>query len=595
MEPTAPRQARRTPGGAGRSPWHVAALLACAAALLVGLGDAPLMDPDESRCGEIAREMLARCDGVSMTLNDIPYYEKPPLMYWLVAGSISLLGPREQAVRIVPALLALLGMAVAWWLALLTGGRSVARWAPAILATTACVFAVARVPIVDMLFSVTLAAALTAWLASARAARPGRRLGLAALAGAALGLAVLAKGPVALVLAVGALIAEALLLWAGRRGGRSWADAAGSLGGWPLRAAVALLTCAAVALPWFLAVAARDPEFLHYYFTVGHFERYTGGGKAEHQQPLWYYAAVVPAGFLPWSVLWIGEAWRRIRLDRPEAAGTGESVAAGPFLAGWALAVPAFFSLSACKLPQYALPAFWPLAVWTAALAVAPGRRPPARLALYAAAAALPLIAVGLWRQLAAHPPGGIEGLDGALAALAVAWLAAAALCAAAARLVPGEGRRAALVAAACCVLVGLVPGYRAVVASSDVGPVLPPALRPADPAVGWTIAQYRCTSPALNFYTRARAVSIDTADLRGIGYTRPDAEEWFPRGEETIDRLSARGPLALITPARIAREVADRHGLTVRAASRDNALLLNAAGLRACGYTRTEPPGGAG
>jgi 4-amino-4-deoxy-L-arabinose transferase-like glycosyltransferase len=568
---TEPRQAT-----VERAPWPLLSAALCAGVLLCGLGGYPLMDPDESRCGEIAREMLARHDWVALTLNYVPYFEKPPLMYWLVAASMSVLGPCELAVRMVPALLAVAGMGVAWWLASLTVGRPAARWAPAVLATTACVFAVARVPIVDMLFSVTFAAALTAWLASSLAATRRAGLGLAAVAGCALGLAVLSKGPVAVVLAVGVLVGERLLGLV-RRHERL---PAGDVG---LRLCLAAVAAAAIAAPWFLAAQARNPEFAYYYFVVGHLQRYTGSGKAEHEQPLLYYLAVVPAGFVPWSALWLTAGWRVIRRSGG-AVGRPEAGRAGPFLAAWALVVPAFFSLSACKLPQYALPAFWPLAAWTAGLLCAqPEGRRRWSVPLLVAGVVLPLLAVALRLVVGRHPPRGLADIGPALVAVLCAWLLAGALCVAGAALRAGDARRGVLVAAALAALVGPIPGYRAFAGSSDVGPLLPPALRPARAEAGWTIAQFRCSSPALSFYTGSRAVSVDTADLRGIGPTMGDAAEWFPTGEETIDRLSARGPLALVTPARIAEEVAGRHGLAVWATSSTNALLLNPPAAELC------------
>src|SRR5512138_1568680 len=75
----------------------------------VFLGGRPLSVPDEGRYAEIPREMIATGDWVTPRLNGVKYFEKPPLVYWLTAASIRLFGLSEGAVRLVPALFALLG------------------------------------------------------------------------------------------------------------------------------------------------------------------------------------------------------------------------------------------------------------------------------------------------------------------------------------------------------------------------------------------------------------------------------------------------------------------------------------------------------
>src|SRR6266540_4227097 len=74
------------------------------------LGSAPLIEPDEARYAEIAREMLERGDFITPHLNYVKYFEKPPLHYWLTALSFTVFGQNEFAARLPSALAGLLGV-----------------------------------------------------------------------------------------------------------------------------------------------------------------------------------------------------------------------------------------------------------------------------------------------------------------------------------------------------------------------------------------------------------------------------------------------------------------------------------------------------
>src|SRR4051794_22147018 len=63
-----------------------------------------LLEPDEGRYAEIAREMLAGGDWVVPHLQGEPYLDKPPLLYWLVALGYRAFGVSAAAARLGPAL-----------------------------------------------------------------------------------------------------------------------------------------------------------------------------------------------------------------------------------------------------------------------------------------------------------------------------------------------------------------------------------------------------------------------------------------------------------------------------------------------------------
>src|SRR4029077_1472703 len=73
-------------------------------ACFFGLGAYPLLDHNEGMYAAIARDMLRNGDFIIPHLNGLPYIEKPPLLYWLMAASMAVFGQNEFAVRLIPAL-----------------------------------------------------------------------------------------------------------------------------------------------------------------------------------------------------------------------------------------------------------------------------------------------------------------------------------------------------------------------------------------------------------------------------------------------------------------------------------------------------------
>jgi 4-amino-4-deoxy-L-arabinose transferase-like glycosyltransferase len=77
-----------------------------------GLFTPGLLDDVDSVYIEIAREMLHRHDYVTPYINGIRFFDKPPLMYWMAAGSMRLFGIHDWAARL-PLALAVLALLLA--------------------------------------------------------------------------------------------------------------------------------------------------------------------------------------------------------------------------------------------------------------------------------------------------------------------------------------------------------------------------------------------------------------------------------------------------------------------------------------------------
>jgi len=97
-----------------------------AALYLLRLGHAPFVDPPEGFHAAIAREMARLGDWATPHVNGVRYFDKPPILYWLMAGSFAVAGVGEAASRVWSALAAVGIAAVTARLGYILGGALLA-------------------------------------------------------------------------------------------------------------------------------------------------------------------------------------------------------------------------------------------------------------------------------------------------------------------------------------------------------------------------------------------------------------------------------------------------------------------------------------
>jgi 4-amino-4-deoxy-L-arabinose transferase-like glycosyltransferase len=301
-------------------------VLLAALALGWNLNGYRLLDPDEGRNAEVAREMARSHDYVLPHLDGLPYLDKPIVYFAAAAGLMQLLGPTELAARL-PAYLAtlatiglLVGFARRRW------GEDASWLAGLAYATMVLPLAYARTAIFDSTLTLCTTAAILALFEE----RP-------VPAWAAMAVGALTKGPIALAIPLLVLVPYTL--------------ATGS----PVRALFprrGLAVFAVIALPWCIVVSARHPEFPYYVFVRETFQRVTTP-SFHRTAPLWYYLPIVPLAAFPWIVpalartgVW-REAWRARR-----EPGMREPL----LFACWVIVPLVLLTLNQSKLPQYVLP-----------------------------------------------------------------------------------------------------------------------------------------------------------------------------------------------------------------------------------------------
>jgi 4-amino-4-deoxy-L-arabinose transferase-like glycosyltransferase len=555
-------------GGAG-----IAVLLVVALAALLlapGLGRAPFDDPGEGQHAEIARELLGG-SWLTLRLNGVRYFDKPPLLYWLTAASFQLFGLTEGAARLAPLLGALLAVAGTALLGVRLLGPGWGALGGLALLSCALFAAFARYVRPESLFVAGIAWGFTGLLVHLR--RLGDDSGTDGRFGAVwpvvgclgLGVAALAKDPLGLLGPLVAIVIAAGL--AGRlRPVRGWLP--------PLGLALMVV----VGLGWYVVAAVTEPAFLWYTVVDNHVLNVARMRQfPDEDVPLSALEFLTAAGFgaFPWilaaavamGALVRGRAWR----DPAELPWVA--------LAVWAVGLLLFFTVSPFKLPHYGLPAYPALALLAARgwrdVAPRPRGLIAAHLVLFTlAGAGCAWAATGDGRAFTEAVFGVSDVYSRKEAAVGqaspypawsslqplVAW-AAAVLLAGAAVLAAAAARRSArlgagAVAAMMLLLVPVVAIGLAVTSSARAVTVMAAEIRarlgPGDLLVLEGPIE---NAGAVEFYSGHRPVLLDAArSVLGIGATFADAAGTFwstPRFAEAW--ASARPPYLLTTrePAR--------------------------------------------
>jgi len=292
---------------------------------LYKLNGVGVLGPDEPRYLAIGRAMAQTGDWITPRLWGSPWFEKPPLLYWMTAGGAAIgLGP-ELSGRLPVALLSLIFLAVMFALLRREFGTTAAALSVALLATSAAWITYSDLGLTDLPLAVcfSLAVFLALPLANVPGSASRVSVRLAAI-GICLGLAMLAKGLVPLTLALPGV-------WFLRRYFKKfWLPA---------------LACAIVAGPWYIAMYLQHGAvFLEELFVKQHFARLYSA-SLQHVQPWYYYLPVLLGGLFPWTPLVALPFVRDKTWDMRRR-----------FLLATVLFGIALFSVSANKLPGYLLP-----------------------------------------------------------------------------------------------------------------------------------------------------------------------------------------------------------------------------------------------
>ena len=370
---------------------------------LWNLGNIGLVDETEPLFAEAARQMTLTGDWITPYFNGETRFDKPPLIYWLMAVAYRTLGVNEWAVRL-PSALCAIGLTCLGFYTLqqfthskeegssatstvrdLTDVRKKeeVRWKPeeetennnsklktprlplffstpwigaALIALNPQTIAWGRTGVSDMLLVGCMCSALLAFFLGYTLEEQREPAEFSTVSASRfpnkwyltfyvlIALAILAKGPVGIV--VPALIVGCFGLYLGNFR-QLWRE---------MRPVSGILIILAIALPWYIfVILANGQTYIDSFFGYHNFQRFTGVVN-KHSAPWYFYFFVVLVGFAPWSIylpvaiartrFWQRSYWRR----QPRSAQLSL------FALFWFGCIFGFFTIAVTKLPSYVLP-----------------------------------------------------------------------------------------------------------------------------------------------------------------------------------------------------------------------------------------------
>jgi 4-amino-4-deoxy-L-arabinose transferase-like glycosyltransferase len=335
---------------------YIVLFVGCLLFHLAGTWSLPLIDRDEPRFAEAAREMRERADFIVPYFNNQFRFDKPPLTYWFQVASYRVFGENDFAARFPTAVAAALVALVLFSWGKRVQNEKVGWWAGIIFSLSLQTFLHGKAAVADMWLVLFLALAhWAAWeLLKAntehRTSNTEHRAAFWWIFYFSLGLAFLAKGPIGWTPLLTVAIAQRFYRH------EHLAPRFKFLRG--------ILLMLALVCAWGIPALVRTHgEFFRVGIGKHVVERSVATMEGHGASSVWMYLALLPfyfvtifASFFPWSIK-LPALWKNLRARRD---------ATDQFLLAGALIIFGIFTLVQTKLPHYTLPAFPLLALLVA-------------------------------------------------------------------------------------------------------------------------------------------------------------------------------------------------------------------------------------
>lgn len=343
--------------------------IACLFFLFLALGSYPLIDVDETRYAVMARDMVATFNWNDLMLNSLPFLEKPPLYFWLVAASIKLFGYfNPWTVRIPIALISTFLIFFTYFVGKKVISRKFGTISALVLLSSIFFLILSHIAIIDMVLTVFMTSAIYfAFLTNFYEEKYKKYCWWYFYT--FMGLGFLAKGILALAIPITIVFLYKFIIKDLKEMFR------------PVNIISGAVLFLLIAAPWHILMYKHYGfEFIRQYFLIHHFGRFMGSEYIGRERPLLYFVPVFLLGFMPWTFIFLAfvfDGFKKLALKFKTIQGTFKEKLFGVleaknneqklllFLSIYFVVVFLVFSTSSTKLPTYILPVFPAAALMT--------------------------------------------------------------------------------------------------------------------------------------------------------------------------------------------------------------------------------------
>lgn len=274
----------------------------CGIFLFWGLNFYPLLDVDETRYAIMSRDLSNSKDWNLLLLNSVPFLEKPPLYFWMVALSIKVFGKfSEFAVRFPIALISSFLIFFTYYFGKKILSRKFGLLSSIILLTSVFFLMLSHVAILDMVLTAGIASGLYCVFLSFYATDKYKKYcwwGFWTFAG----LGFLAKGILAVAIPIVVILIYGFLTKHLKEFFK------------PLNLIVGLVIFLLISMPWHI-VMFQDYgwEFINEYFLKHHFARLINSAGLGRKHGFFYFIPIFIVAFMPWTFIFLTTAFNGLK------------------------------------------------------------------------------------------------------------------------------------------------------------------------------------------------------------------------------------------------------------------------------------------